>query len=207
MPSAGLTIDIETALPPGLPGTMCLAQSMAARCMRLCNCQARSWAHVCYSTSPARWLTRHGANDAVLGAGQALKENFEEELFSYLTEPLDTLQIIIFSLVVSAHAPDEEYIDDHNLKWIQVRAGLPEAMPRPWPLMVHHFQWRHFQRHFTSPSHLFVSRQAVSPAIFASRGENPGCHLHVLLFGKCRSRSKRRGRSDCVPGMRRTRRR
>ena len=54
--------------------------------------------------------------------GQALKANFEEELFSYLTEPLDTLQIIIFSLVVSAHAPGEEYIDDPNLKWIQVRA-------------------------------------------------------------------------------------
>ena len=65
-----------------------------------------------------------------MGGAQALKANFEEELFSYLTAPLDTLQIVIFSLVVSAHAPGEEYIDDHNLKWIQARprASRPAHM-------------------------------------------------------------------------------
>ena len=56
------------------------------------------------------------------GCEQALKENFEAELFTYLTAPLDVLQTVIFSLVVSGHAPGEEYIDDHNLKWIQARA-------------------------------------------------------------------------------------
>ena len=69
-------------------------------------------------------------------AAQALKANFEEELFSYLTEPLDTLQIIIFSLVVSAHSPGEEYIDDHNLKWIQARPIWRARPPPPWGFMM-----------------------------------------------------------------------
>ncbi len=56
---------------------------------------------------------------------QALQANYEEELLSYLNSPADATQLILLYNVLSAHAPNEEYLDEEIPEWIQVCPPMP----------------------------------------------------------------------------------
>ncbi len=54
-------------------------------------------------------------------AAQRLKTNFQPEMLSYLPSPADTLQMVLLYKVLSAHAPNEEYLNNDQPEWIAVR--------------------------------------------------------------------------------------
>jgi hypothetical protein len=51
---------------------------------------------------------------------QALLTSYEQELLSYLNNPEDATQLILLYQVLSAHAPNEEYLDEASPEWIEV---------------------------------------------------------------------------------------
>ena len=56
---------------------------------------------------------------------QALQDNYYREALTYLPTPADALQMVLLYKVLSAHAPNEEYLDNPTPEWIQVRARAP----------------------------------------------------------------------------------
>lgn len=63
-------------------------------------------------------------------AAQALKNNFQPTILSYLPSPADTLQMVLLYKVLSAHAPNEEYLNNDQPEWIDVRLGPSPAVPK-----------------------------------------------------------------------------
>ncbi|EIE18646.1 Lipoxigenase [Coccomyxa subellipsoidea C-169] len=56
------------------------------------------------------------------GAGvKELKESYESELLSYLPNPEDSLAAALLYVVLSSHAPNEEYLDHKIPQWIDDR--------------------------------------------------------------------------------------
>lgn len=51
---------------------------------------------------------------------QELKESYESELLSYLPNPEDSLAAALLYVVLSSHAPNEEYLDHKIPQWIDV---------------------------------------------------------------------------------------
>ena len=49
-------------------------------------------------------------------------------MLSYLPSPADTLQMVLLYKVLSAHAPNEEYLNNDQPEWIAVRLQTPLAV-------------------------------------------------------------------------------
>lgn len=63
-------------------------------------------------------------NDSgLVRCAQELESSYESELLSYLPNPDDALQAALLYVVLSSHAPNEEYLDHAQPQWIEVRVA------------------------------------------------------------------------------------